>query len=88
MNWKNHPFDICLNLLTTIKEGWCVGLGQEGVSRREDGVCLCEVKGNCLKYLIRGVEWKRKKGKQILRRGGKMGEGLGALKMDEAETPL
>ena len=30
MNWKNHPFDICLNLLTTIKEGWCVRLGQEG----------------------------------------------------------
>ena len=27
LNWQNHPFDICLN-----KEGWLVGLGQEGVA--------------------------------------------------------
>ena len=31
LNWKNRPFDICLNLLIMCKEGWLVGLGQEGV---------------------------------------------------------
>ena len=34
-----------LNSLIMCKEGWCVGLGQEGS-------CLCE--GNCLEYLKRG----------------------------------
>ena len=41
---KNEPVCMC-------KEGWCVGLGQEGGSLREGG-------GNCLKYLKR--RWKRK----------------------------
>ena len=31
LNWKNRPFDICLNLLIMCKESWLVGLGQEGV---------------------------------------------------------
>ena len=32
LNWYNHPFDTCLNLLIMCKEGWCVGLGQEEVA--------------------------------------------------------
>ena len=31
LNWYNHPFDICCHLLVMCKEGWCVGLGKEGV---------------------------------------------------------
>ena len=55
---KNEPemkliFDICLNPLIMCKEGWCVGLGQEGVAVGW---------GNYLKYLKRG--WNRKEGKR------------------------
>ena len=31
LNWYNHPFDICCHPLDMCKEGWCVGLGKEGV---------------------------------------------------------
>ena len=53
------------------KEGWCVGLGQEGL--REGG-------GNCLKHLKRWWEKKRGGKTKILKRGGKLGQGVGALK--------
>ena len=42
---KNKP--VC-----TCREGWCVGLGQEGVSLRESV-------GNCLKYFKQGEIEKR-----------------------------
>ena len=54
------------------KEGWCVRLGREGVD--EGG-------WNCLKYLKWG--WNRKKGrgnKDFKKGGGKLGQGVGALK--------
>ena len=49
------------------KEGWCIGLGQEGVAWD----------GNCLKYLKSG--WSRKKAKENkdLKNGG---QGVDALK--------
>ena len=53
------------------KEGWCVALGQEGL--REGG-------GNCLKHLKRWWEKKRGGKTKILKRGGKLGQGVGALK--------
>ena len=36
--------------------------------------------GNCLKYLKRGVEKKRGKRNKDLKQGGKLGQGVGALK--------
>ena len=43
---KSEPICLC-------KDGWCLGLGQEGSF-------LCEGKANFLKYVKR--EWNRKKG--------------------------
>ena len=70
---KNEPVCIC-------EESWCLGLGQEGG-------CLREGRGNCLKYLKRW--WNRKKGRgnKISKRWDKLGQGVGALKMG-ARTPL
>ena len=48
-----------------------VGLGQKGVPR---------VAGNCLKYLKRGWNRKEGKGKKDFKRGGKLDQGVGALK--------
>ena len=45
------------------KEGWCVGLGQEGGSLRESG-------GNCLKYLKRGWNRKEGRGNKDFKKGG------------------
>ena len=42
---------------------------------------------NCLKYLKRGVTEKRGGETKILKRGGKMGQGMGALKRTGAGTP-
>lgn len=55
---KNEPMWMC-------KESCCVGLGQEGC-------CLCEGAGNCLKYLKRG--WSRIGGmvnKNLKRKGSR-----------------
>ena len=47
-----------------------------------------EAGGNCLKHLKRGVEKKRGEGTQKIRkRGGKLGQGVGALKR-EGWSPL
>ena len=58
----------CLKMnLCMYKEGWCVALGQEGS-------CLHEGGGNCLKYLKKG--WNRKKGRgnqNFNKGGGKLG---------------
>ena len=43
--------------------------------------------GNCLKYLKRGGTEKRG-GKADLKKGGKLGQGVGALKRRGAGTPL
>ena len=61
------PFDICLNqerLVGQIRAGEICG----------------RVGGNCLKYLKRG--WNRKEGRahKDLEKGGKLGQGVGALK--------
>ena len=60
-----------LNLLIMCKEGWCVGLGW----------------GTCLKYLKRG--WNRKVGRRnkYFKRGDKLGQGVGALKVEGLEPP-
>ena len=52
-----------------------------------EGGCLHNGGDNCLKYLRKG--WNRKEGgnTNILKRGGKLGEGVGALKRG-AGTPL
>ena len=49
---------------------------------------LREGGGNCLKYLKRG--WNRKKGRENkdFQKGGKLGQGVGALKRGRAENPL
>ena len=55
------------------KEDWCVRLGQEGGSLREDG-------GNCLKYLKKGWGWKQKikeERTQAKLRGGCFKKGAG-----------
>ena len=41
---------------------------------------MCECGGNCPKYLKRGVEQKRGGETKILKWGGKLGQGVGALK--------
>ena len=52
---KNEPVCMC-------KEGWYVGLGQEGVFLREGG-------GNCMKYLKK--RWgKKEEGKQNFHKKG------------------
>ena len=63
------------------KEGWCVGLGQEGGS-------LCETGGNCLKYLKRG--WSRKEGggNKHLKKRGQAGLRGGYLKKGGGWNPL
>ena len=69
---KNEPVCLC-------KEGLCVGLGQE---------CGWWGQGNCLKYHKK--RWNRKdgRGNKIFKKGeGKLGKGVGALKMG-AGTPL
>ena len=63
------------------KEGWYVGLGQEGG-------CLHESGENCLKCLIRGRNKKEGRGNKGFKRGGKLGQGVGALKSEETGTPL
>ena len=73
---KNHPFDICLNSLIKCTEGWCVGLGLEGVAWewRE----LSEITWNGV-----GTEKEGTGNKDLKKRGegggGKLGEGVGAL---------
>lgn len=59
---KGEPICLC-------KDGWCLGLGQEGSF-------LCEGKANFLKYVKR--EWNRKKGREktILKRGDQAGNHL------------
>ena len=52
---KNEPVCMC-------KEGWYVGLGQEGVFLREGG-------GNCMKYLKKRWE-KKEEGKQNFHKKG------------------
>ena len=42
--------------------------------------------GNCLKYLKRGVEQKKEEGNKNFKKGGKLGQRVGALK--RARTPL
>ena len=59
------------------KEGCCVGLGQEGVTRGW---------GNCLKYLD-GMEQKRGE-KKILKSGGQAGSRVGCLKKGSRLEPL
>ena len=57
--------------LYVCNESWCFRLGQKGGEGRE----------NCLKYFKRG--WNnRKEG-----RGGKLGQGVGALKTEGLEPP-
>ena len=48
-----------------------VGLGQEG---------LPEGGRNCLKYLKRGWKRKEQRGNKDLKRGGELGQGVGAIK--------
>ena len=72
---------ITLLIFVRTKEGWLVGLGQEGVERGWR---------DCLKYLKR--EWNRKEGKgnkDFKKRGGggKLGQGVGALKQGRLEPP-
>ena len=43
--------------------------------------------GNCLKYLKRWWNRKEGRGTKILKRGGKLGQGVGVLKRGP-ETPL
>ena len=60
-------FYICLHPLIMCKEGWCVRLGQEGGCLRERG-------GNCMKYFKSG--WNRRKGsgnKDFKKRRGQAG---------------
>ena len=63
---KNEPVCIC-------EESWCLGLGQEGG-------CLREGRGNCLKYLKRW--WNRKKGRgnKNFKKVGQAGSRGGCLK--------
>ena len=60
------------------KEGWLVRLGQEGCVRVEG---LSEMPG-------KGAEQKRREKKQDFKKGGKLGEGLGALKRRRGWNPL
>ena len=53
------------------KEGWLVGLGQEGVTR---GWVVC------LKYYKRSWNRKEEEGKQIFLKSGGLGQGVGALR--------
>ena len=71
---------ITLLIFVRTKEGWLVGLGQEGVERGWR---------DCLKYLKR--EWNRKEGrgnKDFKKGGGQAGSRGGCLKTREAGTPL
>ena len=62
------------------KEGWCVGLGQVGVT--------WGWRGDCLKYLKRGCNRKEGRGKKDFKKGwGKLGQGVGALKRGGLEPP-
>ena len=61
------------------KEGWCVKLGQEGVAWGW---------GNCLKYLKRRWEGKERRENKDFKKGGKVGQGVSALKKGGAGTPL
>ena len=42
---------------------------------------------NCLKYLNRGWDRKKRRGHKDFKRGGKLGQGVGALKRLELEPP-
>ena len=53
------------------KEGWCVKLGQEG---------LCEGGGTVWNTLKGGGKEKWRRETKILKKGGKLGQGVGALK--------
>ena len=54
------------------KKVWLVGLGQEGFERG--------LGGNYLKYLKRGGTERRGGNRKIFKKGGKLGQGVGALK--------
>ena len=43
---------------------------------------------NCLEYIKRGCNIKEGRGNKDFKRGGKLGQGLGALKGGGAGTPL
>ena len=66
--WIKSSFKLSKNKPVRMsKEGWCIRLGQEGG-------CLHEGGGNCLKYF-------RKEGRgNIWKRGSKLGQGMGAFK--------
>ena len=59
------------------KEGWCVRLAQERV--------VCDW-GQLSGIPYKGVEQKKREGKQDFKKGGKLGQGVGALK-GGLETP-
>ena len=48
---------------------------------------MCEGGGNCLKYINRGGTEKRGGETKILKMGGKLGQGVDALKRRGLETP-
>ena len=68
-----------LNPLIMCKEGSCVKLGQEGVAPWWGGAVWNTLKGSRTEK--RGGETK------ILKRGDKLGQGVGALKRGELEPP-
>ena len=70
LDWWNRPFDTCFNLLIICKEGWSVGLGQEGITWERD----------CLKCLKRGCNRKDGSGNKDFKKGGKLGQGMVVLK--------
>ena len=64
-------------MLKLRKVGWS-DYGRKGV--REGG-------GNCLKYLKRGWNKKEQRGNKYFQKGGKLGQGVGALKGGGLEPP-
>ena len=71
---KNEPGCMC-------KEGWCVGLRQQGASLREGW-------GNCLKYLKRGWNRKEGSGNKNFKKRGQAGLMGGCLKKGKWLEPL
>ena len=63
------------------EEGWCVGLGQEGVA--------WGLGGGTVWNTLKGVEQKRREGKQRFKKGGGEARSRGACpKKGEAGIPL
>ena len=61
-----------------MKEGWMVGLGQEGVALEW---------GNCLKYLKRGWNKNKGSGNKDFKNGGQAGSRGGCLKKRGLKPP-